>query len=154
LFGIERSADGRNFTGIHNITVDRQRCTQPFTYIDNTDLTGNIYYRLKSTDVDGSYTYSSIIKLNGQLNATRLAGIASNPVTNGELRLNITSVKKDNVQLLVISTEGRVVQQRRLQLLPGNSVVNVDVEQLAKGTYIVKGIFNDGQSNAVLFIKQ
>ncbi len=154
-FEIERSIDGRNFTMVNSITATQARCAQPFSYDDNSSILSatTVFYRLKIIDIDGKVSYSSIVKLGGKQNDMQLVGILPNPVSN-IAQLNITSVKKDNVELAIISLEGKVMYRNTVQLQPGSSNISLDVSGLAKGTYFVRGVFANGQSNAIKFVKQ
>ena len=82
-----------------------------------------------------------------------LVGIAPNPVSNtAQLRINAS--KADVVNLTIISTEGHVVYRNNVQLQPGSSVVNLDIAKLPAGVYMIKGMFSDGATNTVKFLKQ
>ena len=152
IFEIERSADGRNFTLINTITATQQQCLQPFTYVDNTNITGTVFYRIKSVDVDGNAAYSAIIKLGSQQKEIRLTGVLPNPVGN-QAQLNITAIKKDKVELSIITMEGKLVQRKTVQLQSGSSIINLNVENLQKGVYFINGVFGDGQTGSVKFVK-
>src|SRR5690606_4758494 len=55
-FEVERSSDGQNFEKIGNGALSK-----PYYFIDQTPLLGNNYYRIKQYDIDGKYTYSSVV---------------------------------------------------------------------------------------------
>lgn len=152
-FEIERSADGKNFTSINSLTATQERCSQPFTYSDNTTLPGNAFYRIKIIDTEGKINYTSIVKLGGHQKDMHLTALLPNPVSN-TAQLSITTSKKDNVQLAIVSLDGKVVYNNTVQLQTGTSIVGIDVSGLTKGAYIIKGVFGDGQTNAIKFVKQ
>lgn len=154
-FVIERSSDGRNFTAINSITATQARCAQPFSYDDasTSALAGTSFYRIKMIDIDGRETYTAIVKVGGQAKDMQLAGVLPNPVSN-TAQLSITTSKKDKVELSVVSIEGKVVSKNTVQVQSGSTIVNLNVAGLTGGTYFIKGIFSDGQTNTVKFIKQ
>ncbi|MFM2327413.1 MAG: hypothetical protein RIR31_1615, partial [Bacteroidota bacterium] len=154
IFEIERSDDGRRFATINTIVASQLRCLQPFSYSDNNIVAGTTYYRIKIIDTDGKITYSSIIKLGGsQQKEMMLVRILPNPVSN-IAQLNITTIKKDNVELAILSLEGKVMYKNTVQLQAGSSNISLDVSKLSKGTYFVRGVFTDGQTNSIKLIKQ
>jgi Secretion system C-terminal sorting domain len=154
IFEIERSDDGRRFATINTIVASQLRCLQPFNYSDNNIIAGTTYYRIKIIDTDGKITYSSIIKLGGsQQKEMMLVRILPNPVSN-IAQLNITTIKKDNVELAILSLEGKVMYKNTVQLQAGSSNISLDVSKLSKGTYFVRGVFTDGQTNSIKLIKQ
>jgi Secretion system C-terminal sorting domain len=153
IFEIERSADGRNFTAINTITATQERCAQPFTFVDNANLTGPVYYRIKSIDIDGGAKYSATIKLGDLPKNRKLVAVLPNPVSD-RAQLNIAASKKDRVELSVFSIEGKMVQRSVVDLQAGTSIINLDVVNLQKGVYTVRGVFSDGQSSSIKFAKQ
>ncbi len=153
-FDVERSADGKNFASISSITATQQRCLLPFDYADNSVSTGStLYYRIKITDLNGKISYTSVIRLAAAKSDMQLVNVLPNPVINTAV-LNITSTKKEPLQLWVVSMDGKLVQRSTVQLQPGTSIINLDVAQLQSGVYTIKGTFGDGQTSAVKFVKQ
>lgn len=153
-FEIERSSDGKNFTTINSITASQARCAQPFSYDDaNALLAGTSFYRIKMVDVDGRISYTTIVKVGAQAKDMQLVGILPNPASN-TAQLNITTSKKDKVELSVVSIEGKVMSKSTVQVQSGSSIVSLDVSSLSNGVYFVKGIFSDGQTNSIRFVKQ
>jgi hypothetical protein len=69
-------------------------------------------------------------------------------------QLNITTAKRDNVELAIVSLDGKLVQRSAVQLQSGSSIINLDVANLRAGVYTVKGIFSNGQISAIKFVKQ
>jgi hypothetical protein len=152
-FDIERSADGKNFTAISTINATRFDMSQPFSYVDNSNLTGTVYYRIKITDFNGKVTYSSVVRIATAVNDMKLVAVLPNPVSN-TAQLNVVSAKKDNVQLSVVSMTGQLVQRSTVQLQSGSSIINLDVANLQSGMYTIKGTFSDGTVSTVKFVKQ
>ena len=63
-FEVLRSSDNQNFATVafvkgHGTTTQKQN----YSYIDNTDLTGSIFYRLKQLDFGGNYKYSNTVEV-------------------------------------------------------------------------------------------
>jgi hypothetical protein len=152
-FEIERSADGRTFTTINSITASQARCALPFTYDDASPLAGTNFYRIKIIDVDGRVSYTSTVKVGAQQKDMVLAAVLPNPVSN-IAQLNITTSKKDKVELAVISLEGKVVYNNTVQVQSGSSIVSIDATNFAKGAYLIRGVFSNGEISTVKFIKQ
>ncbi len=152
-FDIERSTDGRNFSVINSITASQARCAQPFDYVDNAVLPGTVFYRIRSTEITGQITYSTIVKLTDQQKDMLLTAVLPNPVIN-QAQLTITTSQKDIVNLEVVSMEGKLVQRNSVQLQAGSSIINLDVATLQKGIYMIRGTFSNGQTNTLKFIKQ
>ncbi len=152
-FTVERSTDGRNFNAINTFTASQLRCAQPFDYVDNNNLTGTVFYRIKSVEITGTITYSNIVKVTDQQKDMLLVGVSPNPVIN-QAQLNISTAKKDMVDLVIISMEGKIVQRSSVQLHAGTSIINLDIASLRKGVYMIKGTFSNGQTSSIKFTRQ
>ena len=152
-FTVERSTDGRNFNAINTFTASQLRCAQPFDYVDNNNLTGTVFYRIKSVEITGTITYSNIVKVTDQQKDMLLVGISPNPVIN-QAQLHISTTKKDMVDLVIVSMEGKMVQRSSVQLQAGTSIINLDLASLQKGVYMIKGTFSNGQTSTIKFTRQ
>jgi hypothetical protein len=65
FFAIERSADGTDFTLIASLkSAGTTSSVQVYTHSDENPLPGISYYRLAQTDLDGSVSFSQIVKVN------------------------------------------------------------------------------------------
>ena len=64
-FDVERSLDGSRFAGIGTVKAKGGiGTTAEYTFSDDISrLTGNVFYRLKLVDKDGSYKYSPVVQL-------------------------------------------------------------------------------------------
>ena len=153
IFEIERSTNGINFTTISSITASQARCAQPFSYNDNTAPSGTVFYRIKIIDVDGKVSNSAIVKLSSQAKDIELVGVSPNPAAN-VAQLKINTIKNDVVELAIVSVDGKVVYRNSVQLQSGSSVINIDIANLPGGMYLIKGLFSDGQTNTIKFIKK
>lgn len=152
-FEILRSTDGINFSSVSSLTASQLRCAQPFDYIDNFNLPGTVFYRIKSTEITGQVTYSTIVKLTAVQKEMALTAVLPNPVIS-QAQLNIISSKKDVVDLVIVSMDGKMVQKSNVQLQAGSSIINLDVAALQSGVYLIRGIFSNGEASILKFIKQ
>ena len=118
--------DGTNFTGIGAVTGlgDGQHS---YLFTEATPLSSTAYYRIKQTDRDGRYTYSTIIRL--QQYASETLQVYPNPFTS---TLQVYSSNAQIIQLHDIS--GRLIQS-----FPVNAgTTTVNLAQLARGMYVLK----------------
>ena len=63
-YEIERSSDGSNFNSIGTVDAMNSNSMNHYNFIDTDPLRGNNFYRLRSIDADGQYSYSVILKVN------------------------------------------------------------------------------------------
>ncbi len=151
---LERSIDAANFSAIYTITADAARCQQPFDYLDANPVAGKNYYRLKMTDENGKFTYSNIIVLLNEIKGFDIIAIAPNPVTTGRFKLNITSAENTKMNVVIMDMQGRVVQQQTVSMMAGYNSLDMNVVNLAAGTYNIYGTTASDRSRVMRFVKQ
>ena len=151
---IERSNGSGNFTGIYSITATALRCQQPFDYIDTQPLRGMNYYRLKMIDAGGKITYSNIIALLNAVKGFEWVNITPNPVTNGSFKLNITAAQPVKMDLVITDMQGRALRRQSISLVNGYNSFDMDVSNLASGTYNISGITAGDKTKVIRFIKE
>ena len=103
-FEVQRSDDGQTYTTLGNVAagVSLYSFTDANTFSSRTVA----FYRLKSIDIDGRFTYSNIIKLNKQANAALT--VYPNPVSDV---LTINGLKQNGIVFL-FNAEGKLLQQQ------------------------------------------
>jgi len=118
-FNVQRSTDGITFFNIGKVIA---KGASGYKYIDNTNLTGVVYYRLEIVDKNGSKTYSEVKELsiiNYQLS------IAPNPAKD-----YITVIGSNIKQVIISDVSGRILLK--------STEKKIDVRSLVSGTYIVQ----------------
>lgn len=144
-FILERSEDGQYFYPIY--TIDAAGNSQElltYNYIDN-ELPvnngikgGDFYYRLKQVDIDGSFYYSRIQVASFVSKEVDVLKIYPNPVM---ATLNIEFILGSNDQkqsIQIINGIGQVVLEKELNGTEGFNTAQIDVHDLAKGTYMLQ----------------
>ncbi len=87
-FLLEHSGDGYEFETVTKVKGKGNSSSRAeYSYLDLT-ATNLYYYRLKSVDLDGTTSFSKVIKVDGNGEGySRLAVIYPNPVSNRKLTL-------------------------------------------------------------------
>jgi hypothetical protein len=153
MLELERSADGRHFSAINSQSATATRCLQPFSYTDATPLAGVNYYRLKSVDIDGKVTYSTIVALLNKDKGFEMLSLMPNPAKDVAV-LSVTSAVKSIMEIVVSDLSGKQISKQRVSLIAGNNQLPLNVGNLASGTYQVTGITADGVMKTLRFVKQ
>ena len=153
---LERSSDSTClFTAISSITVSAAEYNnRSFGYTDAQPLAGINYYRLKIVDADGKITYSNIIALINGVNGFALMNIAPNPVTGNSFKLNTASATSTKMEVVISDMQGRVVNRQTISLIAGFNSTDINMSNLAPGTYNICGITEDDKSVWIRFVKQ
>lgn len=128
-FEIEKSADGKTFASIGSVAANNKPSSYEFT--EQTKLAGLQYYRLRFTNKDGSYNYSSNVALNSKV-AIKL-GVYPNPVVSSAIISHPQATA--NASLKVIAINGKTIASYPVQV--GATQTTISVSGLVKGSYIV-----------------
>ena len=158
-FELQRSADGINFTKLSFVATKSEggssNRTLKYEFTDRKPFATSNYNRLKQIDKDAKFSYSNTILVKGTKAAVlSITSIYPNPAVNS-LRLAIASPTNEKVTLVVTDLAGRIVMQNSTQLVAGDNNLQLNVKGLAKGSYSIKVICNNGcDSGAARFVKQ
>jgi hypothetical protein len=157
-FYLERSADGRTYSSLVFIGSkgDNGNSTVLLNYNFNDEkpLAGTGYYRLMQVDKDGKSNYSNVVRLSRKMSELVLSSVYPNPATK-ELNLKIASPRAEKLTLVVTDLTGKVVMQRSTNVVIGDNVEQMNVTELAAGTYFIKAVCANGCETSIhKFVKQ
>lgn len=137
FFSLYRSDDGINFYEIGEINgAGNSNNIKNYKFIDESKYDNTVYYKLKQTDFDGKFTYSSIISVNEYNQDFIINNIYTS--TEKNLKINLYSNASKNVEIQVINSLGLVVANLSLEVAKGNGVYNIKLPKLARGIYFIK----------------
>jgi hypothetical protein len=143
-FSLERSENGISFEQFANVDgAGNSALRLNYSTYDHSPFSGITYYRLKQTDFDGKYTYSSVIAIENNLNEIAISNVHPNPTTD-DLNFDFYSPVKGTVKIQILDLTGRVVFDKEQNVEEGKSSLNTEMASLAKGIYSLKTIFNQG----------
>ncbi len=141
-FSIEKSADGRQFTMIGNVTAaGNTQQLQNYYFTDNVPFNGNNYYRLKQVDVDRRFTYSNVVRISYD-ERDLLFTLSPNPTYN---LINITYPGKSKKLIVsMYDAQGKLAKCVTLQPTGNVLPIMIDVKELEPGIYFI--YLNDGET--------
>ena len=132
-FNLQKSVDGVNWKQIATVfpqTVNDNQKT--YQYTDPNVATGQIYYRILQVDLDGSYTYSEVRTVNGDVTGSTIKAYASSPdvivleSTGGALAAGS--------KVSVLTSTGQLVFRTSIQQ---QTKVSIRTNKQLSGIYIV-----------------
>lgn len=151
-FTLERSKNGEGFETIGSVKgAGNSNEKLTYSYVDAKPYQGISYYRLKQTDFDGQFSYSKIKVIeNNTLGENMDISIYPNPTEDIlYVKINATSLEKDNASYFIYDNLGKLVQQNILQ----NNESKINTALLQKGVYQLK-IVNQNIDKSLVFIKK
>jgi len=158
-FELQRSADGTSFSQLAYVAskaINGNSNSQlAYSINDVKPLLGNGYYRLKQVDKDGKSSHSSIVLLKGSKpTSLAISSVYPNPSVK-ELNMVLLSPIADDVKIVVTDITGKILLQKAVTVAQGDNKVQLNVQSLSQGTYIVKAVCSNGCETAVhRFVKQ
>ncbi len=145
-FHLERSTDGGTFTEVGFIEskarYGNSSAMQQYSFRDNTATqeAPMYFYRLRQVDLDGTESYSKIVRLSpGSGNAPAPAAAVLNAYPNpstGALNLDWATAA-DHYNLAVYNNSGSVVYNRELPGSDGRLTGSLDLSSLPAGNYFL-----------------
>jgi uncharacterized delta-60 repeat protein len=137
-FIVETSSDGKNFKTIaHVIATGNSSTTKNYSYTDQLPLYGNNYYRLLMQDVDDSYKYSKVVKVNFGEKFSRNMQLYPCPVKD-IVHIQVPGGLYGTIGLRIIDLYGHVVKTNNVTC-DGNALsTSLDLRYLPNGVYIFK----------------
>lgn len=145
-FIIERSNDGFNFLSIKRINAaGNSQSEKTYSVWDEHPLQGSNYYRLKMIDIDGSYEYSTVVKV---IRAEHIpAQLINNPVTD-RLEIIHSPVIEQKTQWEIFSSTGSRIQKGKLS----SSKTSIETGLLPRGNYWIRLSIGD-ETKSFQFVK-
>ncbi len=129
-FVVQRSADGLAFTNIGD--AQAKGIPSAYTFTDANPIIGANYYRLKSVDKDGKFTYSKVVRAD----FTKTPGIRISPnPASSYLYISLDNINSATT-LLLVDINGKILKQQFIA--QGTANKTISLAGMAKGLYTVK----------------
>lgn len=134
-FTVERSFDGVNFEIVEVIDgAGTNSEILAYTCIDKKPMQGLVYYRLKQTDFDGKFKYSTTRAVNVNQTTAEVV-IYPNPTTS---TITIQASEQELQSIKIYNILGQDVSKLTKQLSKTDNSVVLDLSNLVNGLYSVK----------------
>ncbi|MFT3703162.1 MAG: T9SS type A sorting domain-containing protein [Agriterribacter sp.] len=138
-FDIERSMDDITFHTIAFVASSGESSAlKNYSFEDNQPVEGVNYYRLKQTDIDGTYTYSEVRSINIHRENNHFS-IVPNPST-GHFILVQHPLSGSILQVSMADMNGRILLKK--EFVAGTNPISLDVNSVPQGIYIITLIQN------------
>jgi len=150
-FEVERSTDQKSFEAIGFVQgLGESLSDVSYDFTDNNPPFGNIYYRLKSVDIDDSYEYSPIIQVKNSFEGK--VNVSPNPISKiSNVKINLPTSFNDKVDIISIyDLSGTLISQMMNVDTSSNLELN---EPVKAGMYIIKVQHNGLEENLRLLVQ-
>lgn len=140
FYTLERSLDAVNWEVLNTIdAAGNSTQTRFYNYKDYTFAGNTInYYRLKQTDTNGSFEYSSIISIEtSEGSKMAVKDVYPNPA-NETINCELFTPKNGEVLVEVLDFTGSIVGKNVLKVQTGKNDLITDLSALKNGIYLLK----------------
>lgn len=153
-FEIERKIDDINFSKIETVDASKNTTSlQTYSFIDKdiAGINGNIYYRLKMVDNDGSFEYSETKAVKLDFISPLEVKIYPNPAVN-TLTIELIKEQSGSINYVISNSIGAVELKGKYEHSNVKSHQGFDISSLTTGIYFIKIVGIDFQKT-LKFIK-
>lgn len=146
-FDIERSIDGQNFSMIgRKASIGNSSIIHNYSFVDANVVDGSIYYRLKTVDKNGLYTYSGVKTVQISTAKSSISKVYPNPFGVGHiLTVVYSSQKGDKATFQLTNTIGQKLNTTTFPVHAGSNTLSISIGQLPPGIYYLSA-FENSQS--------
>jgi len=137
-FEVERSDNGTNFFATDKISKQQ---TASYSYTDKRVVTGlHVWYRIKSVEINGTISYSDILKLqvqqNGALSINKI-------VTNGsKIIAQVNAPVNGTIQIMLTTMDGKIIARQNYSVSKGSQAVQLNRNNIP-GIQVLSIVMND-----------
>ena len=152
---IEKSTDGINFEFVQQVLSLPLAGTKAYSYTDE-NVNGEMFYRLKLLNLDGSYSYTNVLLVNTTCEdpITKL-NLYPNPigVENSNLNIRFQNNTERVVWVSLSNIAGTELMKFPIDAVLGENTLGLDVSNLAEGTYFVALKKSKGKALTQQFVR-
>ncbi|MFN0202013.1 MAG: lamin tail domain-containing protein [Bacteroidia bacterium] len=143
-FTVEKSQEGTVFSSMINIPA-KGNTNEPTNYqtFDESPFNGDNYYRLKMTDLDGTFQYSDRIRVKADGLANQIS-FTPNPATN-EVTFGYYANFHKTIYLSLYNIQGKKLRRYAFEVNEGWNEQLISLEHLTSGIYLYS--IEDGKWN-------
>lgn len=145
-YEVERSANGRDYTKIGEVSVNHK--SRLYEYLDKNPLPGGSFYRVRNVDIDGKSMYSPVARMN----LSKIVPLRAYPTPATSDVIIEHAILNTRGRITVFSADGRVVKTAVTQ--QGTSQTPLSLSNLGSGFYVVRFEKGNGQVETVKLLKK
>ncbi len=161
-FEVQMSLDGHEFTTLTTVTPASTSSTSAhyYTYTDAVAHTGNVYYRLRQVDTDGTVTYTPVRVVNfggaGAAVANTTSSVFPNPFHEGEqLLMSLKTRSTGTAVVRITDALGREVARQQMEVAAEATTLSLpSLDSKPAGLYLVQLALPGGAVQTIRIQKQ
>ena len=152
-YEVQRSTDGFSFAAVKQVTARNSAIQTTYSILDplGQNPAPVYYYRIRSIDQDGSYTYSEIVAI--RINDGQKFEVLGNPFSQS-ITIRYTTSRTGKLSIALTDLQGRIVRREELIAATGTGTYSINnLTGIPAGVYVAR-FDMEGKSIAIKVIKQ
>ena len=155
-FNLERSTDGVSFVRVGTVVAaGNTTATSFYQYTDESAYNQNantLYYRLKTNDINGKFSYSNVVlvKIGDKQTLQLYPNPAKDVIT---LNINNSAATTTNNTIQIVDYLGRILIEQKTTINTSNKAIEFNIKALPKGNYVMV-VKSEIESKALKFVKE
>jgi hypothetical protein len=151
LFEVERSGDGSLWQVIGSVpAAGNSSVENDYSFTDKNPLAGSNEYRIAEYDLNNQANYTQVIRSTCGMGET--CSVWPNPAANTAW-VNISSPDNSKAALRLYDSRGALALVKEVDLPAGNTLYNLDLSGLARGTYELRVDWGTDHHASVIIVK-
>ncbi|CAN5619087.1 hypothetical protein BH11BAC5_BH11BAC5_19770 [soil metagenome] len=135
-YDVEKSTDGNQFTKTGTVLASNLAGGANYQWLDDKAATGNNYYRIRSNDENGSFSYSTVARV--QFNGKTGIQVTPTVITNNQFTLSLNDMPAGNYKLVLRDAAGITVYQQAIENAGGNNIRQINFGK----AFVAAGVYN------------
>jgi hypothetical protein len=137
-FEIQRSINGAKYQTVGFVNGSgNSNVVKAYSFADSHETSGNICYRLKQIDFNGTTEFSKMACVNVLLDKSTAVFTTPNPF-NGSLHIKYNSVTEGIAHIQIIDMLGKSHQNTNMIVNKGENTLTLDTDALPVGIYFIR----------------
>jgi hypothetical protein len=147
-YEVERSSNGNDFSTVAVIEANNNS-SSAYSWLDENPLQGNNYYRIRSVDLNGKISYTSVVKEQIS-NISVSLKVFPNPATDAKVHIQFNNQPAGVYYARLINPIGQVIVSKKIVHTAGNSVETIEWNKdAARGIYNLQISLPDGSAKVI-----
>jgi hypothetical protein len=143
FYTLEKSRDGITWNELKKIeAAGYSNSLLNYSFVDASNISGTVYYRLKQVDFDGGSHVYDIVSTNCSSEKVITMLAYPNP-SNGQFTLKIENAQGGKYNISFKDLHGKEIDQKFIQLENGTTILKLNPANLQPGVYLLQ-LIQDG----------
>jgi hypothetical protein len=148
-YELQMGYDATNFATVHSINGSNSNSEKQYSYTDMSAVSLTCYYRLRIVELDGSFKYSSVLKVDNRKSGLQVRALAG---SDNQVNVIVSVPRNGKVQITLSDMSGKLIVSRQNAFQAGEHAINLPTGNAGPGVYIIT--VNDGTEKKVIkFLK-